>query len=146
MSEMLGNQYFIARRYSDARFEFENEAITNPTNYTVKKKLIICCLQTNQFTKAFEYFFEIVQKDISAITCTDSMRDDCPCPEIIEQTLPGLEFTSEDEHFAKLGILYLYCDIKESIKYFEKVSALFPHYNQIKQIITIEKSQLTIIN
>ncbi len=146
MSEMLGNQYFIARRYADAGQELESELHKNPVNYSIKKKLIICYLQTHQFEKAFKYFFDIVTHDISIISNTDLERDDCPCPGIIEQTLPELKFTSEEDHFIKLGMLYLYCDMDDSINYFEKVTANHQLFEQVKEILSIEKSQKTKIN
>lgn len=146
MSEMLGNQYFLARRYTDALSELKIELEKNPSNHSARKKLIICFMQTNQFEKAFKSFYNVVQNNISVITNTDPKRDNCPCPDIIEQMLPELSYTTEDEHFIKLGMLYLYCDINDSIKHFERVSPKHSLYNEVQQIISKEKSQLTIIN
>lgn len=146
MSEMLGNQYFIARRYQEACFELEASVQKDPFNYSAIKKLIICYLQTDQFDKAFKYFIEIVRNDLSVITNTDLHRDGCPCPEIIERTLPELNYTTDDEQFIKLGILYLYCDINESINYLEKVSPSSSLFKEVQEIISIEKAQLLKIN
>ena len=146
MSEMLGNQYFLTRRYFEACSELESESQKNPKNYSIKKKLIICYLQTNNLKKAFHTFFETVKKDIELIKNTDLIHDDCPCPEIIEQNLPDMKSESTAEQYVKMGILYLYCDINESIKYFEKVPANSEYYADVKEVLSIEKSQINKIN
>lgn len=143
MSEMLGNQYFIARRFSEACNALEAASLKNPSNLSIKKKLIICYLQTDQFDKAFQSFYELVSDNIEIIMNTDLVKDDCPCTEIIDQTIPKLKSNSEAELIIKLGILWLYCDLEKSIKYFEQVPKTHHYYQSVIKILQIEKSQQT---
>ncbi|MCZ7601364.1 MAG: tetratricopeptide repeat protein [Melioribacteraceae bacterium] len=143
MNEMLGNQYFIARRFSEACNALEAAYLKNPLNFSIKKKLIICYLQTDQFEKAFQSFYELISDNIEIIMNTDMLKDDCPCPEIIDQTIPELKSNSEAELIIKLGILWLYCDLEKSIHYFEKVPKTHQYYQSVNKILQIEKSQQT---
>lgn len=143
MNEMLGNQYFIARRFSEACNALEAASLKNPSNLSIKKKLIICYLQTDQFDKAFQSFDELVSDNIETIMNTDMVKDDCPCPEIIDQTIPELKSNSEAELIIKLGILWLYCDLEKSIHYFEQVPKTHQYYQSVIKILQIEKSQQT---
>ena len=52
MNEMLGNQFFLTRRFKDATTNFEKALVLNPTNDDVKKKLIICYIQQNELKLA----------------------------------------------------------------------------------------------
>jgi len=135
MSEMLGNQYFLTRRYSEACFELEEEIQKNPLNKTVLKKLIICYLQTSQLEKAISFFGSLIYNDVYTILNTDHIKDDCPCPEIIYQMNNELPVFKTDEENIKLGILWLYCDIDESLKYFKMVSDRSKYSILVKRIV-----------
>jgi len=78
MSEMLGNQYFMARNYFAALSELEKVFEKNPTNKSLKRKLIICYTQTNDLEKALILFNELVEEDIEFIIEADAIKDDCP--------------------------------------------------------------------
>jgi len=147
MSEMLGNHYFLAKRYSDAYAELEAELRNESANRkSISKKLIICYLQTDQFEKAFEMFHSIVTKNITLITDTDPEKDGCPCPEIINENLPKLKYNNDLEFNLKMGILWLYCDINESLEYFEKATTQNQHSEKTNNIISVLKSHLVKIN
>ena len=147
MSEMLGNQYFLARRYSDAYYELEAELRKETADRkSISKKLIICYLQTDQIEKAFEMFYSIVTRNVNIITDTNPEKDGCPCPEIIEENLPHLKSNNDFEQKLKMGILWLYCDIKKSIEYFEKINAEERFTKEINKIITVLKSHTVKIN
>jgi len=135
MSEMLGNQYFLTRRYSDACIELEAEIHKNPLNKSVLKKLIICYLQTSQLEKAISLFESLINDDIYTIINTDHIKDDCPCPEIIYQMNNVLPVFKTDEENIKLGILWLYCDIDESFKYFQMVLGSSKYSTLVRRII-----------
>lgn len=135
MSEMLGNQYFMARNYKEAIREFEPIYLTNPTNKSVKRKLIIGYTQTGKIMKAFELFTSLVQEDISYIINADPIFDDCPCPEIIKQLNPTQKDTASAELNIYNGILWLYCDKNNSIKFFRKALKDFSQDSKLKQVI-----------
>lgn len=146
MSEMLGNQYFLTRRYSDACIELEAEIHKNPLNKSVLKKLIICYLQTSQLEKAVHSFNFLIQEDIHSILDTDPIRDDCPCPDIIHKMDQEITGYHNDDGLIKLGILWLYCNIEESLNYFEKVSPQSEYYNLVDRIIIKLQQALKTLN
>ena len=118
MNEMLGNQYFMVRRYCDALAEFEEAYRKDPSNKPIRKKLIICFIKTNRIEKAFKLFTKLVEEDLEFILNTDPILDDCPCPEIIYELEYSIETNNQDKKNLALGMLWLFCDMKNSIKYF----------------------------
>lgn len=122
MSEMLGNQYFMVRKFAEAESEYEKVLVKDPHNNNVGKKLILCYTQTGKLEKAKNLLREIVKDDISVIVNTDLVSDDCPCAELIEK----IDNTSEIEipYLLKieiLAILWLFCNIDKSKYYVEKL-------------------------
>lgn len=122
MSEMLGNQYFMARNFVAAHAEFEGVLLKDPCNKLVGKKQIICYTQIGEIKKALTLFRNLIDTDIKLITNTDPINDDCPCPEIIHQMKSNSPAYIDNEKNIMLGILWLYCDINESIRYFKMAS------------------------
>jgi hypothetical protein len=123
MNEMLGNQFFMVRRYCDALKEFEETYRKNPTIKSVRKKLIICYIKTNRVKEAFNLFIELVFEDLEFIINTDPILDDCPCPDIIYEIENSIETDNQDEKTLALGMLWLFCDKNKSIKYFSELPA-----------------------
>lgn len=122
MSEMLGNQYFMARRYQSALEEFESVLLSDPSNKQVRKKLIICYLQVGKINQSFDLFVDLISEDINCIVDTDPEIDDCPCPEIVNnlEEIFGNSNLSKSDRFKVLGILWLFCDHNKSAAYFLK--------------------------
>ena len=121
MSEMLGNRYFIAREYQKAAEQLEKALKETADPHKLKKKLIICYIETGQIEKALRLFSSIISVDPTIIIDTDPYHEDCPCPELVM----GWEKTSDEEKMSaedleSLGMLYLYCDIAKSLHYFKK--------------------------
>ncbi|MBD3224916.1 MAG: tetratricopeptide repeat protein [Caldithrix sp.] len=136
MSEMLGNRYFIARQFNKAAIHLERALQDDPDSIKIKKKLIICYIQTGAIKKALHYFYNIVIKDPQSIINTDPYYDDCPCSELI----PEWEQQAKKENFPQkitliLGILYLYCDLDKSIFYLQKSTQNHEHYQEISAVI-----------
>jgi len=71
MSEMLANQYFMVRRFSDAETAFENLLAQDPLNKLAKKKMIICLIQNRKIKKALDLFYEVIVGDITIHTETN---------------------------------------------------------------------------
>jgi len=123
MNEMLGNQYFLARKYEEAKFEFENVHAEIPDNRFVNKKLIICYVQCNQIDQALILFKNFVEHDIQFIINSDPTKDDCPCPEIVKEILDSdLLLSHPIETKLKLAIVTLYIDANQSLKFFKEVA------------------------
>jgi tetratricopeptide (TPR) repeat protein len=136
MSEMLGNRYFIARQFDKAIHQLE-EAIAHSQNPDkVKKKLIICYVQTGNIDRALHFFLDLVKKDPQIIVDTDPYYDDCPCNELIplwDQKLAS-EPSNTNYHMV-LGILNLYCDIHESIDHFKAAQKISSYQNIVFSIL-----------
>lgn len=140
MSEMLANQYFMVRRFSDAETAFENVLAQDPQNRFAKKKMIICLIHNGKVKKALELFYRVIKEDITIITSTNITDDDCPCPEIISKfekiSEPELSFQSKLEI---LGMLWLYCDYYKSIQQFEKLKEFNPREPIYSNILKVYK-------
>ena len=121
MHEMLASQYFITRKYDLAVLELEKAMSANPANKSIKKKIIICYIQTNQVNKAFDIFTKLVKEDVFFIINTDIVADYCPCPELIFEYQNKVDVYEDQRHHLILAMLWLYCDLDESIIYFELV-------------------------
>ena len=143
MNEMLGNQYFMAINYRAAQDEFELAIKKDPTLNRLKKKLIICYTQTGKVKQAIDLFIELISEHIELIIDTDPIRDDCPCPDLVEQIekLKDSHTNSLDYHLI-LGIVWLYCDVNKSIEYFIKARQLEPADPRINKTIQIIENYL----
>lgn len=146
-SEMLGNKYFLARKYKNAAENFQYTLQTDPINKSVRKKLIICYTQIGQINKAFENFYILAKNDISFIIDTDIVADDCPCPELIDKY--GSVFPYEKDSFdlkLMLAILWLYCDAKKSLEFFKRILIEKPGDSRIREIVSSIESNIKLTN
>ncbi|MDX9923796.1 MAG: tetratricopeptide repeat protein [Ignavibacteriaceae bacterium] len=138
MNEMLGNQYFLARKYSLAHEVFEKALKANPNNINVKKKLVVCYTQIGKIIKAKELFFDLISENINYILETDPLVDDCPCPDLIARLESDLSVNEGSyEYHVALGIIWLYCDSGNSLKYFIEARKLNPNDSLLEQIVNI---------
>lgn len=136
MSEMLGNQYFMARNYFAAQKEFEEVLLKYPENRSAKKKLVVCYTQTGRLKESFAYFSELVKSDIEFIVKSDPIKDDCPCPELIEKLEPKQKSVIDSlEYNLIMGIIWLFCDVHHSIDYFSKAKELDPDNREIESVL-----------
>ncbi|MBI2429220.1 MAG: tetratricopeptide repeat protein [Ignavibacteriales bacterium] len=133
MNEMLGNQYFLSRNYPLAQTELERALEQNPSNTSVKKKLVICHIQTGSTERAVDLFLEIITHDIHSIIDTDPLFDNCPCPQLVYEMENSLPSPNTKEKILALGMLWLFCDIRQSLKYF--TSVVTPN-KKIEKIVT----------
>ncbi len=123
MSEMLANRYFLARQFSKAIPYFEDILQNNPSADLVRKKMIICYIETGRISEAFSLFYELVRKDPHIIIDTDSYYDDCPCAELIPKWRQKENASSASfELYEIMGMLNLYCDVDKSLEYFDKAA------------------------
>ncbi len=142
MSEMLGNQYFMARNYKEAVRALEPVYLKDTSNKSVRRKLIIAYTQTGKLMKALDLFISLVQEDVGFIINADPIFDDCPCPEIEKQLrVSPKEILSPDINIYN-GILWLYCDPNYSVKFLKKVLKESPENEGIKKSIEIIKNQI----
>lgn len=143
LSEMLGNQYFLARNYENAAINLQHVLALEPYNKAVKKKLIICYTQLGQINKALQIFEDLIREDIDFIIDTDPVSEDCPCNELVDKygSVYPYEENSKDLKLM-LGMLWLYCDAKKSIEFFNKVLEEEPGNKQIQSIASLIEGRL----
>ncbi|MCL4549696.1 MAG: hypothetical protein M1495_14125 [Bacteroidetes bacterium] len=143
MSEMLGNYHFITRNYSSALIELESSIIQSPADFYLRKKLIICYTQTNNLLKALELFLSLVKENIDCIVEIGFEEEYCPCHNLIADLERGtIKRIIEYELLIELGILWLYCDITQSLNYFLKVQQINQNDSRINQIVRILESKM----
>lgn len=140
MSEMLGNQYFMARKFAASVPEFEEVLNKTPDNKMIRKKLIICYTQIGQIQRAFQLFHSLIKEDIDIIAKTDVIADDCPCPELVEKFAEAQVSDSDLEKELKLGILWLYCNSNNSLEHFIKAQRSNPDDELLTSTIQIISS------
>ena len=146
-SEMLGNQYFIARKYQNAAVSLSEALSKNPSNNSAKKKLIICYTSLGEVKKALQLFNELIKDDIDLIINTDVKEDYCPCPELIEKYGSVLPYENNSRDLKiMLAILWLYCDAPKSLSFFKTVLEQDPNNEQIKSITSIIEERLKSID
>jgi len=137
MNEMLANHYFLFRNYTSAALALEEVLQINPELHPAKKKLIICYIQVNKIREALTHFCEIVEEDPYIIIDTDPVKDYCPCPEIIYEFENDKINIDENHRLMILGILWLYCDLNTSIKYFKLMDSKNIHAHKINMILSV---------
>jgi tetratricopeptide (TPR) repeat protein len=128
----------MARNYIDAASVFEDVLKKDPTNVNARKKLIISLTQIGKYTKAIDQFSNFICENIDEIINTDPVKDDCPCPELVQNLENLTKHGSESfTTYETLGILWLYCDIQKSEEYFKKAAELKPNDETVHTILVI---------
>ncbi len=143
MSEMLANQYFMARNFVAAEAEYEKCILQKENNLLAKKKLIICYTENGKIERALDLFNQVISQQIQVITSTDLVKDDCPCPEIIKRIIEITDGTESVDVQIQLGILWLYCNPEASLSYFEKAKLSGEYQSKIIFAIDQIKAFLT---
>ncbi len=146
MCEMLGNQYFLARNFSEAEKEYEKCLAEHPENKLIRKKLIICHTQTGKFNQAINEFLYLAREDLDFLTHTDIVEDDCPCAEIIYEIEKDFFLNIEDSlTFTIMGILWAYCDLDRAYEYFKK-SLEIKKDERVEKILSLINEKTTTPN
>ncbi len=141
---MLANHYFLIRNFISAKGLFEKVLHSDNSNKLIKKKLIICYVITGDLKQALDLFLSQIKDDIDFIVKTDLKSEDCPCPDLIAQIENQNDFfKSELDHLAGLGILWLYCSLEKSIKYFNECLSSSPNDKICKEILSILINKLS---
>ncbi len=143
MSQMLGNYHFLIRDFSSAKEELEKSYTESTPDLLSIKKLIICYTQTDQLNDAVKISCSLLNEDADSILIKDPEKEDCPCKNLIEKLESGdLLRKSLYDLFVELGVLWLFCDDKKSLSYFEDAANLNSSDTRINQIISILKSKI----
>ena len=144
---MLGNQFFLARNYAAAAEQLEEALLRDPSNKSILRKIIICLNEIGEIRRALTHFISLIKEDADYIINTDPVADDCPCAELVYEAERKLYNNLDSVDFAlRLGMLWLYCDAKESIRYFQEAHNLAPDDGDVKSILTLLKTKQTVPN
>lgn len=143
MSEMLGNHYFLSRNFAQA-IDAYSRAFGNDYPANVLKKLIICHITQGDFTTAQNYLIKLIKEEPLTIINTDIRDEDCPCPELIKSLESNFYPPKSLQDNISLGMLWLYCDINQSIKYFEEAQKIEPDDEFLNEAIVLLNQHILI--
>jgi len=136
MSEMLGNQYFLARNFEKALHQYEKVLQAGPADEKIRKKLIICYCEVGNVNAAMALFDQVIHDNIDLIALTDVVSEDCPCPELLERMKWYEKIAANSFDFnCILGILSLYCHVEDSLRYFETAFELRPSDQRTHRVL-----------
>ncbi len=142
MSEMLGNQYFMARKYENALKEFEECEAQGKANKSMRKKMVICYTQVGKIQKAAEVLRDLVYEDLDFILNTDPVNDDCPCSQLVTELEAKSNFTIQSfDYLLALGILWLYCNLDKSVEYLKKAREIKADDNISSILVRLTQKQ-----
>jgi len=133
---MLGNQYYITKKFNLALSEFEKVLLKHPKNNCAKKKLVICNIKLGLIRKAFDDFYYLLMNNINCLLKCDFAKDECPCVEIIYDIESYQCKLNDFEKNLALGMLWISLNIEESIEYFNKVLNYERKFRKIFNVIT----------
>jgi hypothetical protein len=140
MSEMLGNHYFISRNFIFAEKIYEKLSIYHSSNPKVLKKLIICYTQTHKIAKALQNLLVLMVKDICTILENNRSDEDCPCNDLIFKIENDeIKYSTEEEKYTALAILWIYCNHKTSLNYFQMALNENPQNRNLIKMISFIK-------
>jgi len=143
VSEMLGNQYFMARKYAEAAKILESVSKHDPKNKPARCKLVICYTQIGDINKALDLFIPLMKEDIDLLTKMDPIQDDCPCLDMVYELETKVDENQNSLDFLLvLGMLSLYCDLKKSIEYFSLAQKLDETNLVIRDVLSYLRSCL----
>ena len=135
MCEMLGNQYFIAQNYSEAIRVYTNLINDKKANTEIQKRLIVSYLKTYQINSALLQFFAILNFSRNATKCDENSKDYCVCREMISEINNNKwENVIELDRDLMLAMLWYFCDLEQSEKYFKRATILAPDDGILKKI------------
>ena len=136
MSEMLTNHYFHARDYAHALEGYDSILAVDPASKSIRRRMIICCLETGAIQRGLAIFVQLVLEDADYIINTHPVDDDCPCSELLAQGEVVADDNISLDTLLRLGMLWLYCDVEKSCQYFSNALTLAPDSREIKLILS----------
>jgi tetratricopeptide (TPR) repeat protein len=116
---MLGHHHFLLRDYISALSHYEAVISQRNASKSVRKRAIVCYIQTRQVEEALELFASLVAEDIDCIIGHDNEQEGCPCPEIIQEYESRMDDRPSRNDMTALGMLWLYCEPQRSLQWFD---------------------------
>ena len=140
MHEMLGNHHFLLRDYVQALAHYEVVLSKGMASTFLRKRAIVCYIQTRQVDQALPLFANLIAEDIGCIIGHDNEQEGCPCPEIIQEYESRMTGSPSQNDLTAMGMLWLYCESKQSLQWFDRAVQQEPHNPYLKSLVTILSS------
>lgn len=141
MDRMLGNQFYLARKFSQAIPYLERVHKKYPKDVQTAEKLILCCVFTSQLERATSFFLNLLKHSALDAGGKESVQNHAKEKELFADwtmNLPGL--LSAKERIFALGMIATFFDINLASCYFRKARELDPKDVQVHQILENLKS------
>jgi len=140
MHEMLGNHHFLLRDYVLALAHYEAVLSQGKSSIPVRKRAIVCYIQTRQVDEALPLFADLIAEDIGCIIGRDNEQEGCPCPEIIQEYESRMTGIPSQHDLIAMGMLWLYCEPHKSLEWFERAIQQEPENPYLTTVVTILRS------
>jgi hypothetical protein len=146
MHEMLGHHDFLLGHYDSALAHYETVLAWGAPSKAVRKRAIVCYIQTRQPEKALSLFTALVAEDVAFFLGQEGDEEACPCPRIVQEYVNRLteEITQADR--IALGMLWMYCDPHLSLLWFNKALQQEPKNHTLKAILAGLTSQTVMVS
>jgi hypothetical protein len=141
MHEMLGHHHFLLRQYTPAISHYEAAVSQGKATKSVRKRAIVCYIQTRQVNKALPLFASLIAEDIGCIIGHDNEQEGCPCPEIIREYESRMSDNPSQDDMTALGMLWLYCEPQQSLPWFDRAVQQEPQNPYLKSVVMILSSR-----
>ena len=136
MHEMLGNHDFLLRDYVLALAHYEAVLSHGKASMAVRKRAIVCYIQTRRVDEALPLFADLIAEDIGCIIGHDNEQEGCPCPEIIQEYESRMTGSPSGNDLAAMGMLWLYCEPHKSLQWFDRALQQNPDAHYLKLVVS----------
>jgi tetratricopeptide (TPR) repeat protein len=136
MHEMLGNHHFLLKDYVLALAHYEAVLSEEKASTAVRKRAIVCYIQTHQVDEALPLFADLIAEDIRCIIGHDNEKEGCPCPEIIQEYESRMTGSPSQNDLTAMGMLWLYCEPNKSLQWFDRALQQDPNNPYLSSIFT----------
>jgi hypothetical protein len=133
MHEMLGHHDFLLGHYDSALAHYETVIAWGAPSKAVRKRAIVCYIQTRQPEKALPLFTALLAEDAAYILGQNG--EGCPCPEIIQEYVSRVTDSITQADTIALGMLWSYCDPQVSVHWFNRALQQQPENPSFKTIL-----------
>ncbi|MCG8607594.1 hypothetical protein MJD09_21745 [bacterium] len=135
MERMLGNQYFMARRFEDAIPCFENALRKTPSDPGIMKHLIGCYVMTGNIEGALHNLGDLLARGIAkGIDPLPDAEEDAFRQMLAEWYRKPPRTQSRFEYLLSIAILTLLCEPELAPAYFKEAQKLAPKHELLREI------------
>ena len=143
---MLGHHDFLLGQYASALACYEVVIRWGAPSKAVRKRAIVCYIQTGQPEKALPLFKALVEEDAPYILEHNDNLNGCPCPVIIQKFVNTIRNPITQADRIALGVLWSYSDLHLALLWFNKALQQAPENSSLKAIIAGLSSQTVMVS